>query len=75
VPVAGVSAREADVLAGIGEHPTKAARLCISVGTVESHVSSLLRKLGAGDRRALAGIAAGVVAPHPGRGRRRCRRR
>jgi predicted ATPase/DNA-binding CsgD family transcriptional regulator len=68
-PVAGVSAREAEVLAGIGEHLTNAeiaARLCISVRTVESHVSSLLRKLGADDRRALAGIAAGVVPPRPG---------
>lgn len=56
-----VSAREAEVLAAIGEHLTNAeiaARLFISVRTVESHVSSLLRKLGAGDRRALATIAA-----------------
>ncbi|GAA3384738.1 ATP-binding protein [Cryptosporangium minutisporangium] len=55
--LAGVSAREAEVLAGVGEHLTNAeiaARLHISVRTVESHVSSLLRKLGAGDRRELA---------------------
>jgi DNA-binding NarL/FixJ family response regulator len=59
----GVSAREAEVLAGVGEHLTNAeigARLSISVCTVESHVSSLLRKLGVRDRRALAGIAAGL---------------
>lgn len=56
-----VSAREAEVLAGIGEHLTNAEiadRLFISVRTVESHVSSLLRKLGVSDRRALAGLAA-----------------
>jgi predicted ATPase/DNA-binding CsgD family transcriptional regulator len=65
----GVSAREAEVLAGIAEHLTNAEiadRLFISVRTVESHVSSLLRKLGAGDRRALAGRAGSTargVAP------------
>jgi len=52
-----ISAREADVLALVGEHLSNAeiaARLFISVRTVESHVSSMLRKLGAPDRRALA---------------------
>jgi predicted ATPase/DNA-binding CsgD family transcriptional regulator len=56
----GVSAREAEVLAALGEHLTNAeigARLSISIRTVESHVSSLLRKLQAGDRRALAAVA------------------
>src|SRR5271169_1941559 len=46
---AGVTAREAEVLAVIGARQTNqeiAGRLCISVRTVESHVSSLLRKLG-----------------------------
>ncbi|WP_433375955.1 ATP-binding protein [Actinoplanes sp. CA-142083] len=60
-----VSAREAEVLAGIGDHLTNAeiaARLGISVRTVETHVSSLLRKAGAEDRRALAGLAGPVVA-------------
>ena len=44
----GISAREAEVLAALGEHLTNAeigARLFISIRTVESHVSSLLRKL------------------------------
>ncbi|MEU4341914.1 LuxR C-terminal-related transcriptional regulator [Nocardia sp. NPDC023852] len=52
-----ISAREAEVLALVGEHLSNAeigARLFISVRTVESHVSSLLRKLDVADRRALA---------------------
>ena len=76
---AGVSAREEEVLAALGEHLTNAeigARLVISVRTVESHVSSLLRKLEVADRRALAAVAAtgqfarvsrrGVVTPVAG---------
>lgn len=62
-----VSAREAEVLAAVGEHLTNAeigARLFISVRTVESHISSLLRKLQVSDRRALAAVAATLrVAP------------
>ncbi|HMG41530.1 MAG TPA: LuxR C-terminal-related transcriptional regulator [Acidimicrobiales bacterium] len=56
----GVSDREAEVLALLGEHLTNAeisARLFISVRTVESHVSSLLRKLGVADRKALSHFA------------------
>jgi predicted ATPase/DNA-binding CsgD family transcriptional regulator len=57
---AGISPREAEVLALVGEHRSNAeigARLFISVRTVETHVSSLLRKLGVPDRRALASVA------------------
>jgi predicted ATPase/DNA-binding CsgD family transcriptional regulator len=57
---AGVSEREAEVLALVAERATNAeiaAWLFVSVRTVESHVSSLLRKLGVADRRALAQLA------------------
>ncbi|MEV0291374.1 LuxR C-terminal-related transcriptional regulator [Kribbella sp. NPDC050820] len=58
---AGVSEREAEVLALVSQRLSNAeiaSRLFISTRTVESHVSSLLRKLGMSDRRALAGAAA-----------------
>ncbi|MFB4316817.1 LuxR C-terminal-related transcriptional regulator [Actinomadura sp. 21ATH] len=61
MPPVEVSAREAEVLAAVGRHLTNvqiAHRLHISVRTVESHVSSLLRKYGVPDRRALAILAA-----------------
>src|SRR5262244_2270074 len=57
---AGISAREAEILTLVGEHRSNAeigAPLFISVGTVEPHESSLLRKLGVPDRRALADLA------------------
>ncbi|MEU1982788.1 LuxR C-terminal-related transcriptional regulator [Nocardia sp. NPDC019395] len=57
----GISDREAEVLALVGQHLSNAeigARLYISVRTVETHVSALLRKSGVPDRRALAGRAA-----------------
>ncbi|MEV0286049.1 LuxR C-terminal-related transcriptional regulator [Kribbella sp. NPDC050820] len=55
-----VSAREAEVLAALagGRSNAQIARqLHISVRTVESHVSSLLRKYGVSDRHELAGLA------------------
>ncbi|MFI1509348.1 ATP-binding protein [Streptomyces sp. NPDC020597] len=68
-----ISAREAEVLALLGEHLSNAeisAQLFISVRTVESHVSALLRKLGAPDRRTLARRAADLARagqPRPAR--------
>ncbi|TMR24897.1 hypothetical protein ETD86_02930 [Nonomuraea turkmeniaca] len=55
-----VSAREAEVLALLGlwrSNAQIATRLHITVRTVEGHVSSLLRKYGVADRRALADLA------------------
>ena len=57
---AGVSDREAEVLSLVGAHLSNAQianRLVISVRTVESHVSSLLRKLDVASRRELAQLA------------------
>ncbi|MEV4200531.1 ATP-binding protein [Micromonospora globbae] len=65
---AQVSAREAEVLALLGEHRTNAeiaARLFISVRTVESHVSSLLRKHDVPDRRALSALATSARGAPP----------
>jgi predicted ATPase/DNA-binding CsgD family transcriptional regulator/predicted enzyme related to lactoylglutathione lyase len=62
---AGISAREAEVLTLVAQHLSNAeigARLFISVRTVETHVSSLLRKLGVPDRRGLAQLAAQLAA-------------
>ena len=53
----GVTDRERDVLVLVAGHLTNleiAERLSLSVRTVESHVSSVIRKLGVSDRRALA---------------------
>lgn len=55
-----VTPREREVLSLLEAHLTNsqiADELCLSVRTVESHVSSLMRKLGAGDRRSLARLA------------------
>src|SRR5262245_415033 len=55
-----LTAREAEVLALVQRRLTNAEiadQLFVSVRTVETHVSALLRKLGATNRRALAGAA------------------
>ncbi len=62
---AGISEREAEVLGLVGDHLTNAQiaqRLIISVRTVESHVSSLLRKLDVTGRRELALLAESYAA-------------
>jgi DNA-binding CsgD family transcriptional regulator len=65
----GVSRKEAAVLDAVGEHLTNAeiaARLYVSKRTVESHVSSLLRKLGVSNRRELASLARSTIEqPQP----------
>jgi predicted ATPase/DNA-binding CsgD family transcriptional regulator len=63
---AGLSQREAEVLEALAAHLSNAqiaGRLHISVRTVESHVSSLLRKLGASGRQQLAEMAPDVLLP------------
>ncbi|WP_165978092.1 ATP-binding protein [Actinomadura darangshiensis] len=63
-----ISKREAEVLAAVGERLSNvqiAGRLHISVRTVESHISSLLRKYGVDDRWALAEEAR-LGTPPPG---------
>jgi predicted ATPase/DNA-binding CsgD family transcriptional regulator len=65
-----ISQREAEVLAAIGARLSNAQianRLHISVRTVESHVSSLLRKYGFSDRWALAELAQQADGREPGR--------
>jgi pimeloyl-ACP methyl ester carboxylesterase/DNA-binding CsgD family transcriptional regulator len=68
---ADVSDREAEVLALVGARLSNAEiarRLFISVRTVESHVSSLLRKLGAANRRELVNLGASPGQPTGGYG-------
>jgi class 3 adenylate cyclase/DNA-binding CsgD family transcriptional regulator len=61
----GVTRREREVLAALADRLTNAeiaARLYVSPRTVETHVASLLRKLGAKNRRQLARL---VQTPEP----------
>jgi predicted ATPase/DNA-binding CsgD family transcriptional regulator len=63
-----VSQREAEVLEAVGRHLSNAqiaSRLHISVRTVESHVSSLLRKFNVTDRRELAELAPAATERAP----------
>jgi len=60
---AGVTEREAEILALIARHLTNAQiadALFISTRTVETHVSAMLRKLDLADRRSLARQAEAV---------------
>jgi predicted ATPase/DNA-binding CsgD family transcriptional regulator len=60
---AGVTEREAEVLSAVAErlHNREIAnRLYISVRTVESHISALMRKLGVSDRVALVEVGAEI---------------
>jgi DNA-binding CsgD family transcriptional regulator len=64
-PREALSPREAEVLDALADHLTNAEigqQLYISARTVESHVASLRRKLGAADRRELATMAARIRA-------------
>jgi DNA-binding NarL/FixJ family response regulator len=57
---AGLTPREAEILALIAEHlsnPAIAERLFVSAKTVEHHVSALLAKLGAASREEAAALA------------------
>jgi DNA-binding CsgD family transcriptional regulator len=61
----GVTRREAEVLELLVDRPLNsevAARLYVSERTVESHVSSLMRKLGAANRRELAERARALLS-------------
>jgi DNA-binding CsgD family transcriptional regulator len=64
---AGLTEREADVLVLLLHGcttPAVAGMLCISPNTARSHCRAVLRKLGAGDRRALrARLLSGASAP------------
>jgi DNA-binding CsgD family transcriptional regulator len=71
-----LSQREAEVLDLVGSHlsnPQIAEQLFISVRTVESHIASLIRKLGVADRRALMAYAAEGKPPPTGVPRRSAR--
>lgn len=61
----GVTPREIEVLRAVQEHLSNAeiaARLFVSERTVASHVSSLLRKLQAGNRLELARLGPSLLA-------------
>jgi class 3 adenylate cyclase/DNA-binding CsgD family transcriptional regulator len=64
----GVTVREAEVLAAVGERLTNAeiaSRLYVSARTVETQIASLLRKLGAANRRQLAEFLKNSASAEP----------
>ena len=64
VGAGAITRREAEVLDALAERLTNAEiaeRLYVSERTVESHVSSLLRKLGAANRHGLGAMAKGIA--------------
>ncbi len=68
----GVTRKEAEVLAALGEHLTNAeiaSRMYVSERTVESHVSSLLRKFQVANRHELVRVAASAEEPMSPAGR------
>jgi predicted ATPase/class 3 adenylate cyclase len=68
----GVTRKEAEVLAALGEHLTNAeiaSRMYVSERTVESHVSSLLRKFQVANRHELVRVAASAEEPTSPEGR------
>ena len=72
VSAAGLTEREADVLVLLLRGLTTAAvgaRLCVSASTARTHCRAVLRKLGAGDRRALRALL--LAGPADARGARR----
>ncbi|MFZ1489073.1 MAG: AAA family ATPase [Ilumatobacteraceae bacterium] len=65
---AALTRRESEILAAVGEHLTNAeiaARCFVSVRTVESHVSAILRKVGESSRRELARRAPDLLGATP----------
>jgi DNA-binding NarL/FixJ family response regulator len=63
-----ISRRESEVLEALGRRMTNAeiaAELHLTVRTVESHVSALLRKLQVPNRRGSSALATSLLLPRP----------
>ncbi len=66
ITAAGLTLREADVLVLLLRGLTTAAigaRLCVSPSTARTHCRAVLRKIGAGDRRALRALLLAAAPP------------